>query len=92
MTAFPQWVREQLRNKTIQDIEAALKKDGWEREIKRGARQPYRHPDGRRVVLHMHPKATKGPGTLKALFHDIGWDEDDLVRLRLIKAQKGKAA
>ena len=78
MTSFPKWVWSQLKNKTIQDIASALERDGWEREIKSGATHPYRHPEGRRVVLHMHPKATKGPRTLKGLIDDIGWEKDDL--------------
>ena len=89
MTSFPKGVWDQLKNKTIQDIASALERDGWEREIKSGATHPYRHSDGRRVVLHIHPKATKGPRTLKGLIDDIGWDESDLARLKLIMAPKG---
>ena len=88
MTSLPKEVWNQLKNKTIQDIASALRKDGWEREGSRGATHPYRHSDGRRVVLHMHPKATKGPRILKGLLDDIGWGERDLARLKLIKAPK----
>ena len=90
MTALPKEVWSQLKNKTIQDIASALRKDGWEQENTRGATLPYRHSDGRRVVLHMHPNATKGPRILKGLLDDIGWDESDLVRLKLIRAPRGK--
>ena len=81
------WI--QLRNKSIQDIQRALLRDGWEEEVTIGATIPYRHPTksppNNRVVLHMHPKATKGPKLLKSLFDTIGWTEEDLLRLRLIK-------
>jgi len=32
-----------------------------------------------------HPKKSYSPGNLKAIWGDIGWDEDDLIRLKLIK-------
>jgi len=37
------------------------------------------------VVIHYHPRKTYGPGLLKGLLADIGWDEKDLKRLKLIK-------
>ena len=45
--------------------------------------------NGRRVVIHYHPKKTYGPGLLKDLVRDIGWTDDDLIRLKLIK-KKGR--
>lgn len=50
-----------------------------------GAIQIYRHPDGRRVSIHVHPKKTYGPGLLKDLLQDTGWSIDDMKRLKLIK-------
>ena len=89
MTTYPRQVWDQLKNKTIQEIAKALKKDDWIREETQGATQGYRHPtrppDSNRVVLHMHPKATKSPRILKGLLDQIGWTEDDLARLKLIK-------
>jgi predicted RNA binding protein YcfA (HicA-like mRNA interferase family) len=67
---------------------AALKKDGWTADpaskgaivafIKYGERS-------RRVAIHYHPRKTYGPGLLKALLEDIGWTENHLRRLKLIK-------
>ena len=89
MSAYSKAVWSQLKNKTIQDIAKALEKDGWLRDETRGATQGYRHPDAdakrNRVVLHMHPKATKSPRILKGLLDTIGWTEDDMRRLKLIK-------
>lgn len=93
MTKYSKPVWDQLRNKTIQQIKKALEKDGWDQEDSSGATIGFRHPDRppnkNRVVLHMHPKATKGPRVLKGILDSTGWDEDDLARLKLIK-KKGK--
>ena len=85
MSTYSRSVWSQLRNKTIQDIARALERDGWVREATTGATQGYRHSDGRRVVLHIHPKVTKSPRILKGLLDCIGWSEDDMRRLKLIK-------
>ena len=37
-----------------------------------------------RVSVHYHPKKTYGEKMLKALLDDIGWDDKDLKRLKLI--------
>ena len=93
MSTFDKAVWDQLRNKTIQDIARALKKDGWVKEATRGATQGYRNPEAskgenNRVVLHIHPKATKSPRILKGLLDTIGWTEADLIRLGLVKRPK----
>ena len=85
MSTFPKQIWAQLKNITIQDLEKALQKDGWKAEERRGATMGYRKDSQRRVVLHMHPKATKGPKLLKELLGKIGWTEADLRRLKLIK-------
>ena len=95
MTSFSRDAWNQLKNKTIQDIQRALERDGWKKETRTGATIGYRHPTRpspyNRVVLHVHPKATKGPKLLKGLLGTIGWTEDDLHRLKLIK-RPGKRA
>ncbi len=46
----------------------------------------FRHPTQiKRVSIHYHPKKTYGPKLLKKLLRQIGWTEDDLRRLKLIK-------
>ena len=103
MTSFSRDAWNQLKNKTIQDIQRALERDGWKKETRTGATIGYRHPTRpsphNRVVLHMHPKATKGPKLLKGLLGTIGWTgpvghhwmEDDLHRLKLIRLPGKKA-
>lgn len=83
--SFPSHIWKQLKNLTADDLIRALEKDGWVRDERKGAEQVYKHPDGRRVSIHYHPRKTYGPGLLKALLADIGWTEADLRRLRLIK-------
>lgn len=83
--SFSTNVWNQLKNTTAERLVKALRDDGWEHEVTRGATQAYRHPDGRRTVIHYHPKSTYQPKLLKKLISDIGWSEEDLRRLKLIK-------
>jgi hypothetical protein len=86
--AFSGNVWDQLKNFTADDLKDAFEKDGWEKDpasmgkmlgfTKTGS--PRKH-----VVIHYYPRKTYGPGLLKALLHDIGWNEADLRRLKLIK-------
>jgi predicted RNA binding protein YcfA (HicA-like mRNA interferase family) len=87
--AFSANVWNQLKNKTADDLIRALKKDGWEFDpCSKGAIQGYikQSSESReRVTIHYYPNKTYGPGLLKGLIEDIGWKEEDLKRLRLIK-------
>jgi len=79
-------VWKQLKNKSVNKYVSALLKDGFVLDEKIKTERIYRHPDGRRVSIHYHTSnATFRPGLLKALLKDIGWTEDDLIRLKLIK-------
>jgi predicted RNA binding protein YcfA (HicA-like mRNA interferase family) len=76
----------QLKNKTADDIIAALKKSGWMLEPGcKGAIQVYRNEKGKRVGIHYHPKKTFGAKLLQGLLDDIGWTETELRKLKLIK-------
>jgi predicted RNA binding protein YcfA (HicA-like mRNA interferase family) len=75
----------QIKNVTTNKLIRALEKDGWVQDETRGAVLVYRHPDGRRVTVHYHPSKTYGANLLKALLDDIGWTEDDMRRLKLIR-------
>lgn len=83
--AFSKQVWNQLKGKTCEELIAALERDGFLNEGRRGAVQAYRHSDGRRVVVHYHPNKTYGANLLKGLIQDIGWSEADMHRLKLIK-------
>jgi predicted RNA binding protein YcfA (HicA-like mRNA interferase family) len=82
---YPKNIWNQLKNKSPKDLIGALEKDGATLDITRGAVYSYRYPDGRRIVIHYHPGKTYGPKFIKGILDDIGWDEDDLRRLKLIK-------
>jgi predicted RNA binding protein YcfA (HicA-like mRNA interferase family) len=83
--SFSKQVWEQLKNKTADDLCSALVKDGFVYDAKAGSERVYRHPDGRRVSIHYHPRKCFGPGLLKGLLSDAGWNEADLIRLKLTR-------
>lgn len=82
---LPKDVWSQLKNKTADELVSALRKDKWVLDVTRGAEQIYRHPNGKRVSIHYHPKKTYGQKLLMALLTDTGWSIDDMRRLKLIK-------
>jgi predicted RNA binding protein YcfA (HicA-like mRNA interferase family) len=85
--AFSGNVWNQLKNLTADDLIAALEKDGWQRDTGRSAIFAYfkRGTTNQRITVHYHPRKTYGPKLLKNLLADIGWNDADLRRLKLIK-------
>jgi len=74
-----------LRNTPVKEIIRALEKDGFLYRRRKGSQRVYRHPDGRRVILHYHhAKDTLPPGTLQNFLQGTQWNLDDLKRLKLI--------
>ena len=85
---FPQHIWNQIKNLTADEIIRALRRDGWTLDPhSKGAIQVFikGSPPSGRIAIHYHPKKTYGPKLLQALLKDIGWNEADLKRLRLIK-------
>ena len=82
---YPKNVWNQIKGKSTEDLINALIKDGAIRDVTRGAVQVFRYDDGRRITIHYHPNKTYGAKFIKGLIDDIGWDIDDLRRLKLIK-------
>jgi predicted RNA binding protein YcfA (HicA-like mRNA interferase family) len=82
--SFSPNVWNQLKNLTCEDLIKALKKDDWERDITTGAVQAYKKGP-KRITVHYHPGKTYGAKLLQGLIADIGWTEDDLRRLKVIK-------
>ncbi len=82
---FSKQIWDQIKNKSVEELISTLKRDGAVLDTSRGAAQVYIYPDGKRIAIHYHPHKTYGPALLKALIEDIGWTEDDLRRLKLIK-------
>jgi len=81
----PIW--DQLKALSSGDLIRVLTKDGWEQVDHEGAEHIFRHPEGRLVSMHHHPASKKGYGAklLKNLLAQIGWSEEDMRRLKLIK-------
>jgi len=74
-----------LKNTPIRDLIRALEQDGFQYTRRKGSQRVYRHPDGRRVVVHYHhAKDTLPPGTLRSFIQGTKWDEADLKNLNLI--------
>ncbi|HKT46395.1 MAG TPA: type II toxin-antitoxin system HicA family toxin [Candidatus Acidoferrales bacterium] len=64
----------------------ALERDEFRLSRVSGSHRIYKHGDGRRVVVAYHALGDGFPmGTLRAMIADAGWDDDDLLRLGLLK-------
>jgi predicted RNA binding protein YcfA (HicA-like mRNA interferase family) len=79
--AFSQHVWNQLKATTADELESALKRDGYKFDpASAGAIHSYikqTSEGNKRVAIHWHPKKSYGPKLLTALLIDIGWTEDD---------------
>lgn len=77
---------EGLRNVPVRKLIRALERDGFVYRRAKGSQRVYRHPDGRRTVIHYHHGGDTLPvGTLKQIIDATRWTEEDLRRLGLIK-------
>ena len=83
--AYPKHIWLQLKGLTADRVIAALKKDGWQQEAKKGATLGFFKAPRRRIVIHYHPNKTYGANLLTGLLDDIGWSVADMKRLKLIK-------
>ncbi len=75
----------QLKNISCDELIKALLRDDWFLYKSSGAVRTYKNPNGRKVTIHYHPQKNYGANLLRDLLKDIGWSEDDLKRLKLIK-------
>ena len=75
-----------LRNVPVRRIVRALERDGFQFTEAQGSQRVYRHPDGRRVVIHYHrSNLTLPPYVIRNLLTGTRWAEADLRRLKLVK-------
>lgn len=76
-----------LRSLTLRQLVRALIKDGFQLVRRKGATRLFRHPDGRRVIIHFHkPGQTLKIGTLQEIIeNEAQWTEEDLRRLKLFR-------
>lgn len=77
---------EELRNTPVRKLIRALEQDGFVYRRAKGSQRVYRHPDGRRVVIHYHHGGDTLPiGTLRQIIEATRWTEEDFRRLGLLK-------
>lgn len=77
---------EELRNTPVRKLIRALEQDGFMYRRAKGSQRVYRHPDGRRVVIHYHHGGDSLPmGTLRQIIEATRWTEEDLRHLGLLK-------
>ena len=83
---LPERIWKQVRNKTADELIAALQRDGFQLDMKIRTERVYRHADRRKVSIHYHKGSqTYSAGLLKALLQDTRWSEEDMKRLKLVK-------
>lgn len=76
-----------LKNVKVGDFIKALERDGFVFKRQSGSHTIYVKPGtGRQVMVAYH---SSGETLLKGLLHDLikdaGWNEDDLIRLKLMR-------
>lgn len=82
---IPPRLVKQLRNTSVAELLHALERDGFTYRRARGSGRVYRHPDGRRAVIHYHHGGDTLPvGTLRSVLTGTRWTEGDLRRLDLV--------
>ena len=82
---IPPHLIQQLRNTSVAELLHAMERDGFTYRRTSGSGRVYRHPDGRRAVIHYHHGGDTLPiGTLRSVLAGARWTEEDLKRLGLL--------
>jgi len=82
---IPPHLIQQLRNTPVRELIRALERDGFAFRRRQGSGRLYRHPDGRRALVHYHHSGDILPiGTLREVLRGTCWAEEDLRRLDLL--------
>jgi predicted RNA binding protein YcfA (HicA-like mRNA interferase family) len=75
-----------IKNINARMLVRALSADGFYLSRTSGSHRIYRHSDGRRaVVSYHHLRDNIHIEILSRIFDDVGWNEEDLIRLELKK-------
>jgi predicted RNA binding protein YcfA (HicA-like mRNA interferase family) len=88
--AYTANVWNQVKNLSKGTLISALERDGWQLDATRGGIRLYvntRFNPHRRVEIHYHKSSEtfRSPRLLKDVLESIGWSEDDLKRLKLVR-------
>lgn len=59
-----------------------LEKLGFEKIYGKGSHVRFKHPDGRRTVVHVHGNEDLGKGLLRAILRQINLSKEEYERLR----------
>jgi predicted RNA binding protein YcfA (HicA-like mRNA interferase family) len=59
----------------------ALERAGFRKVRQKGSHATYKHSDGRRATIPVHPARTVPKATLRAILRDVGLSVDDLLKL-----------
>jgi predicted RNA binding protein YcfA (HicA-like mRNA interferase family) len=76
---------DQPKNKTADELINALEKDGWTLHDVSGSSRRVYFKGPKVVSIHYHPHKSYNPKMLDYLITQMGWTEQDLKRLKLIK-------
>lgn len=75
----------ELRGVRTRQILAALERDGFQRAHQTGSHATFRRGD-RKVMVAIHSLGATIPvGTLHQIIRDAGWNDEDLIRLGLMR-------
>jgi len=75
-----------IKNVTAMKFIKALEKDGFIFKRQKGSHKIYKHPErGNWVSVPYHPNEAFTKGILDGLISDTGWDDNDLIRLKLMR-------
>ena len=76
-----------LKSITIRNLIGALERDGFILKRSSGSHRTYQHPtSGIRVTLSYHHSGeTARPGLINEVIKSANWNEDDLIRLKLMR-------
>ena len=76
---------ERLRSTPAREWIRALESTGFRVRKSKGSHHVYQHGDGRRVlIVYRKLSDTFGSKTLKQILSATGWQETDLIRLKLL--------
>ena len=58
------------------DIKRRLEREGWVVDRIAGSHHVFKHPRSRETIVLPHPKKDLGPGLVRAIYRQAGWERD----------------
>ncbi len=91
MARYSNDTRRRLKKIKPKDVIAALTRDGWTQQPKKSAEQSFiKIIDGepKLITIHVHNKEYQVVSFLEEILEPTGWNDEDLVKVGLIKRLK----